>query len=185
MDMPITNLAPEATLVVVDVQSGTLPNSRAIPADQLVDRIAALAAAFRSTGRPVVFTVSTGTPAGRTTHGPGGRTWPAGFSDLDERLGRTDDEPLLSRLGWSAFAGTELAGDLRARGVREVVIVGLATTFGVESTARAAYDLGFDVIVVTDAISDPDPAGHERSVARVLPVLGRVLTAEELQRLVS
>jgi nicotinamidase-related amidase len=136
--MPIIELAPTAALVVVDVQAGTLPNARTVPADLLVDRIRALAEAFRSSGRPVVFVVSTGTPAGRTEYGSGERTWPAGFSDLDARLGRTDVEPLLSRAGWSAFAGTDLTNALHDRGAREIVIVGLATTFGVESTARAA-----------------------------------------------
>lgn len=183
--MPITDIDRDAVLLVVDVQSGTLPNARVVPPDQLVDRIAAIAASFRATGRAVVFAVSTGTPTGRTEYGGGGRVWPAGFDALDARLRRTDEELLIRRPGWSAFSETGLTADLRARGVREVVIVGLATTFGVESTARAAYDLGFNVLVVTDAISDPDPEGHERTVTHVLPVLGRVSTTEEVRRLAT
>ncbi len=84
------------------------------------------------------------------------------------------------RAGWSAFAGTPLIQDLMARQITDVVIVGLATTFGVESTARAAADLGFSVVVVSDAVSDPDPAGHERSLTRVIPALGRVRTTTEV-----
>lgn len=87
---------------------------------------------------------------------------------------------MLRRAGWSAFASTDLEARLRETSTREVIIVGLATTYGVESTARAAADLGFDVIVVADAVSDPDPVGHERTLTRVLPALGRVATTQDI-----
>lgn len=178
--MTIDELSPTATLLVVDVQAGTLPNARAIDGDVLVDRIARLATAFRASHRPVVFAVSTGTPPGRTEHGSGGRTWAAGFAELDPRLERRTTEPVLERAAWSAFAGTPLAQILADASSTELVIVGLATTFGVESTARNAADAGLDVIVVSDAVSDPDPEGHTRSVTRVFPALGRVVASEEI-----
>lgn len=169
-------------LVVVDIQAGTLSNAVAISAPQIVERTAALADAFRTAGRPVAFVVSTGTAAGVTTYGAGGAVWPEGFDALESGLHRLDSEPLLRRAAWSAFAGTDLDERLGSAGVREVVIVGLATTFGVESTARSAADLGYDVIVVSDAVSDPDPSGHERSMTRVFPALGRVADSSEVRR---
>lgn len=177
--MPVESLTAPA-LVVVDVQGGTIPNARAIPEAPLIERIVELLASFRGAGRPVSFVVSTGSAPGATDFGPGGRVWPDGFADLDDRLARQAAEPLRQRVGWSAFAGTDLQADLERAAVREVVIVGLATTFGVESTARAAADLGFDVVVVSDAVSDPDPQAHDRSLTRVLPALGRVATAAEV-----
>lgn len=172
--------AAKTALLVVDVQAGTLANAKTTPGDELVDRIARLADRFRRAGDPVLFVVSTGPPAGETTYGAGGRTWPEGFDTLDARLGRTLEEPLRPRSGWSAFAGTDIDADLRRRGVGEVVIVGLATSFGVESTARAAYDLGYSVRVVVDAVADPSPSAHERFVDGILPALGRAVSTDDL-----
>jgi nicotinamidase-related amidase len=53
------------------------------------------------------------------------------------------------------------------------VLAGLATSFGVESTARQAYDLGYSVVVAADAISDPNPDAHTASLTRVFPALGQ------------
>ncbi len=64
----------------------------------------------------------------------------------------------------------------------QVVLVGLATTFGIESTARAAYDLGYNVVVAADAISDPRPDAHEHSLANVFPAAAEISTAEDLLR---
>ena len=72
---------------------------------------------------------------------------------------RSEDDVVLDKRGWSSFAGTDLDCTLRDRGVTQVVVVGLAMTYGVESTARQAYDLGFHVIVVGDAINNPDAQG--------------------------
>lgn len=178
--MPNIELPTTTALVVVDVQAGTLANARAVSADDVVSHVGSLVEAFRGSGRPVAFVVTTGTAPGVTEYGPGGRVWPEGFADLAPGIENRGDEPVHPRAGWSAFAGTSLLQDLTARQITDVVIAGLATTFGVESTARAAADLGFSVVVVSDAVSDPDPAGHERSLTRVIPALGRVRTATEV-----
>ena len=96
---------------------------------------------------------------------------------------RSDDDIMLDKRGWSSFAGTDLDRTLRDRGVTQVVVVGLATTSGVESTARQAYDLGFHVLVVGDAINNPDAQEHEHSVTRVFSTLGQVCTTDEVMRL--
>lgn len=178
--MTVEHLSPAAALVVVDVQAGTLPNARAVTGDDLVSRVASLADAFRASSRPIIHVVSTGTPPGVTEVGGGPRTWPEEFTELDPRLRRTAQEPLLRRAGWSAFTGSELGAALAANGSQTIVVAGLATTFGVESTARDAYDRGLDVIVASDAVSDPDPAGHERTLTRVIPLLGCTATTAEI-----
>ncbi|GAA1246520.1 nicotinamidase-related amidase [Microbacterium phyllosphaerae] len=178
--MPNIEFPSTTALVVVDVQAGTLPNARAVSAENLVSHVGSLVEAFRGSGRPVAFVVSTGTASGVTDHGPGGRVWPEGFAELAPGIDDRGDEPVHPRAGWSAFAGTSLLDDLTAAQITDIVVVGLATTFGVESTARDAADLGFSVVVVSDAVSDPDPSGHERSLTRVFPALGRVRTTAEV-----
>ncbi|MEU4315266.1 cysteine hydrolase [Nocardia sp. NPDC024068] len=183
--MPITEIPPATALVVIDMQSGTLPNARAVTADRLLDRVALLLAGFRKAERTVVHLIATGTPDGRTTYADTGQSWSAEQTVIPPEAAPAGNEPLLRRRGWSGFAGTDLEQRLRAAGVTTVVVAGLATTFGVESTARDAYDLGFDVVVAADAVSDPDPAGQERSLTRVFPVLGRVATADEILALIT
>lgn len=178
--MPNIELPSTTALVVVDVQAGTLPNARAVSAESLVSHVGSLVEAFRGSGRPIAFVVSTGTAPGVTEYGPGGRVWPEGFAELAPGIESRPEDAVQRRAGWSAFAGTSLAEELAAKAITDVVVVGLATTFGVESTARAAADLGFSVVVVSDAVSDPDPSGHERSLTRVFPALGRVRTTSEV-----
>jgi len=68
----------------------------------------------------------------------------------------------------------------KERGVTQVVLAGMATSFGVESTARDAYDLGFNVVLALDAITDPNPEAHHNSVTRVFPALGQTGQASEI-----
>ncbi|GGK93513.1 cysteine hydrolase family protein [Nocardia jinanensis] len=183
--MPITELAATTALVVVDVQSGTLPNARSVPGDQLLDRVSALLTGFRKAGHTVVHLVTTGTPDGRTQHAETGQSWSEDQIRIPPEAAPSGNESVLRRRAWSGFSGTDLEQRLRAAGITTVVVAGLATTFGVESTARSAYDLGFDVVVAADAVSDPDPTGHERSLTRVFPVLGQVVTADEILNLIT
>ena len=60
------------------------------------------------------------------------------------------------------------------------MITGIATTAGVESTARHAHELGYDVVLVTDAMTDRSLAHHEHSVSVVFPRLGEVTTSDEV-----
>ena len=78
---------------------------------------------------------------------------------------------MVTKRTWSAFAGTRLDELLRARDVTQLVIVGVATSFGVESTARDAYDAGFNLTFAVDAITDLRAESHDHSLARVFPVL--------------
>lgn len=171
-------LDPGTALVVVDLQALTVGNAVAVPLALLRERVAALLAGFREAGGTVVFAISTGTPPGRSAAGAGGRVWPAELLELDEGLAVGPGEMQVSRAALSTFAGTNLDAQLRARGVTQLVLAGLATTFGIESTARAAYDLGYNVVVVSDAISDPRPAAHEHSLANVFPAFAEVAVAD-------
>ena len=72
-----------------------------------------------------------------------------------------------------AFATTDLDARLTSLGVTQVVIAGVATSYGIESTARDAYDRGYHVTIAADAITDPTAEGHQRSLERVFPPSGR------------
>jgi len=183
--MPITAIDPRTALIVVDLQVGTLGNPTVHPVADIVTNSTAVLAAFRARGLPIVLANVTGTPAGRNDYGGGARSFPDEWSSLIPELRASPEDILVTRDSWDAFVGTDLQERLDAEGVTQVVIVGVATSFGVESTARHAYDLGYNVVVVTDAVTDMRAEAHENSVARIFPILGETATAAEVQSLLT
>jgi nicotinamidase-related amidase len=178
--VPITALDPRTALIVIDLQVGTLAAQLAHPVEDVTGHAAELLAAFRERGLPVVLASVDGMPGGRTQYGEGARAFPAEFSSLVPELEQRASDTTIIRRTWSAFAGSNLDAQLRVLGVTQVVLAGVATSFGVESTARSAYDLGYSVAVASDAITDRSIEAHDASVERVFPVLGQVGTSAEI-----
>jgi nicotinamidase-related amidase len=178
--MPIDMLDPRAALLVIDLQHGTLANPTVHPVDEIVAKAAELVGAFRARGLPVVLASVEGTPGGRNDYGGSAREYPSEFTELAPELDQQPEDVTITRRTWSAFAGTDLDGTLSALGVTQVVIVGVATSFGVESTARHAYDHGYNVVLATDAITDLRAEAHENSVTRIFPLLGQTGTTAEI-----
>jgi nicotinamidase-related amidase len=174
------DLLPNAALVVVDLQAGTAAGSFADPIEGVVANAARLADAFRERGLPVALVRATGLPSGRTAHGGGARELPEQWSAPLDALPAASGDLVVTKSGWSAFAGTTLDAQLRERGVATVVVVGVATTFGIESTARSAYDLGYDVVVVTDAVTDMNRELHDDAITRRLPIMARLATTDDV-----
>lgn len=183
--MSITALDSTAALIVIDLQAGTLGGPTAHPAEEIVAQAAELLAAFRQRDLLVVLANVDGTPAGRTQYGEGAREFPAAFSALVPGLDQQPGDATITRATWSAFAGTNLHALLAERGITQVVLAGIATSFGVESTARDAYDLGYNVAVAGDAITDRSAEAHDASVARVFPALGQVGSTAEIVALLG
>lgn len=178
--MALSTLDPRTALIVVDLQAGTVRNPTVHPIDEVVANATTLLAAFRERGLPVVIANVDGTAAGRTEYGGKASAWPAEMSALIVEVVPAPDDIVVTRRAWSVFAGTDLDARLAAAGVTQVVLVGLATSFGIESTARDAYDAGYNVVVAVDAISDMRAEAHENSVLRIFPILGETATTAEV-----
>ncbi len=97
---------------------------------------------------------------------------PDGWTDFLPELGRQAGDIVVTKRTWGAFASTDLETQLRRRGVTQVVITGVATGTGVESTARQAYEAGFNVTLAVDAMTDARRSAHDYSIANVFPRLG-------------
>ena len=82
---------------------------------------------------------------------------------------------------WDAFVGTDLEQTLRDRGIRTIVLAGISTNIGVESTARTAAALGFDVVLVEDACSSMSEEAHRFAITNIFPRLGHVRTAKPVR----
>lgn len=183
--MSATTLDPKTALVVVDLQKGITGLPTAHPSADVVAHAATLADAFRAKGLPVVLVHVTGGAPGRT-EGPARSGRPAAdWADIVPELGPHEGDIVVTKLTWGAFYGTDLDLQLRRRGVTQVVVAGIATSIGVESTARSAHEHGYHVTVATDAVTDMSAEAHDNSVERIFPRLGETDTTDAIIKLLG
>jgi nicotinamidase-related amidase len=178
--MPLTQLDNIPALVVIDLQKGIVGVPTAHPAGEIVARAARLAQAFREHGLPVVLVNVSGRAPGRTESETPKFAFSADWSELVPELAAVPTDLRITKQRFGAFLGTSLDADLRKRGVTQIVLAGISTSIGVESTARSASDLGYNVTLVVDAMTDRSPEMHRHSVDRVFPRLGETGTTDEL-----
>jgi nicotinamidase-related amidase len=81
---------------------------------------------------------------------------------------------------WGAFYGTDLDLQLRRRGLTSIVLCGIATEGGVESTARDAYERGYEMVFAADAMSGLNAESHANAVERIFPRIGWVRSTEQI-----
>lgn len=177
-------LDPRSTaLILIDLQDGIVAGAKGPhSADAVVAAGKTLADRFRAQGAPVVLVHVGFTPEtmpSRTVDEPRlpAEGTPPAFSRLVEGL-RQDGDIVVLKHHWGAFTGTDLDLQLRRRGVKTVVIAGIATNFGVESTARTAWELSYDVVIVEDATTSRSADLHEFAIRHILPQIARVVSAE-------
>jgi nicotinamidase-related amidase len=175
-----------AALVVIDLQKGVVGRPTAHPVGEVVARAVELAEAFRRRGLPVVLVNVAGGAPGRTESGSPVGSRPPDWTELVPELGARPGDHRVTKRTWGAFHGTDLDAYLRSESVTQVVLAGIATSIGVESTARAAFEHGYDVVLATDAMTDLNADAHRNSVERIFPRLGETATtAEILEKLES
>ncbi|PNG24215.1 isochorismatase family protein [Methylocella silvestris] len=178
--MALTTLDPDTALIIVDLQKGIVDLPAIHPIGDIIARARALADAFRERGLPVVLVNVAGGAPGRTEQPRQTGSRPEGWTDLIPELNQQPGDIVATKRTWGAFASTGLEGLLKARGVTQVVIAGVATGTGVEATARQAYEQGFNVTLATDAMTDMRPEAHHYSVRNVFPRLGETGTSQEI-----
>jgi nicotinamidase-related amidase len=179
--MALTTLDPNTALIVVDLQKGLAGAAFIHPLGEVVDRTCALIAAFRKRRLPVVLVNVAGRAPGRTEQPPRQlEQYPDGWTDILPELDPQPSDILVTKRTWGAFARTDLEDRLKALGITQVVITGVATGTGVEATARQAYEQGFNVTLAIDAMTDARAIAHDYSIANVFPRLGETGTSREI-----
>jgi nicotinamidase-related amidase len=180
-------LDPQSTaLILIDLQHGIVPRAKAPrTGDEVVIAAKALASRFRDAGALVVL-VHVGFTAGalpsQKVDKPGlpPEGTPPEFSEFVPGLQEAGDLVVLKH-HWGAFIGTDLDLQLRRRGCNTVVIAGIATNMGVESTARSAWELSYDVVIAEDATASISDEMHSFSVTNILPQLSRVVQSTDIE----
>lgn len=186
----VANLALEpasTALVLIDLQHGIVGRALAPHAGpDIVQRCARLADAFREKGATIVYVrvlvdqilrLRADTPTTRPADAP---PLPANACELVPDADVRDGDVLVTKKQWGAFYGTDLEQQLRRRGIHTIVMAGIATNFGVESTARQAFDQGFELVFAEDAMSSMSEELHQFSVQHIFPKMGRVRNLEQL-----
>jgi nicotinamidase-related amidase len=180
--MTLSTLDPRIALVVIDLQNAILAYPVVHPSTEIVARSAELADAFRARGLPVVLVNVAGGAPGRTQmqRRAGGGAIPANPLDIVAELKQSETDHLVTKRTWGAFTGTDLDEYLKGEGVTQVVITGIATSAGVESTARQAHENGYNVTLATDAMTDMSVDAHEHVVNYVFPRIGETGTTAQI-----
>jgi nicotinamidase-related amidase len=178
--MPLTKLDAVAALVVIDLQKGIIALPTVHPIGEIISRAAQLARLFRERSLPVVLVNVRGVAPGRTDAERPNLSRPDDWSDLLPELNQRAGDYVVTKQTWGAFLGTTLDEYLRQRGVTQIFLAGVSTSVGVESTARSAYDLGYNVVTVVDAMTDRNMDAHNHSIEKVFPRLSETVTTDSV-----
>jgi nicotinamidase-related amidase len=179
-------LDPKKTaLVLIDLQNAIVGmNTAPYTAVQVVENSKKLAETFRAAGAPVVYVrVDINEFLKLPVDQPnnmGDKPIPAVASEIAPSAGFQPGDILVTKRHWGAFANTDLEQQLKARGVDTVVLTGISTNIGVESTARQGTGHGFAFVVVEDACSAQDAEQHRFAFETIFPRLARVRTTDEV-----
>jgi nicotinamidase-related amidase len=167
---PVIDPATSA-LVLIDLQTRIVGLETApYTGPEVVRRSHRLAEAFRARGAKLAVV---------QVQRPGPDAQPPG-SELVAEAEPVPGDIVVTKFSWGAFPGTDLDAQLRAAGVRTLVFAGLVTNFGVESTARAAGDLGYEMVLVEDAMSGLTADAHRFAVTEIFPRMGTVASTDEV-----
>ncbi|HEX3582530.1 MAG TPA: hydrolase [Thermoanaerobaculia bacterium] len=182
------SLDPKTTaLVLIDLQRGIVGrDTKPHTAGQVVVRAARLAKRFREAGALVIlvhvaFAADFADRLNPQADSPTPATpLPKEWSEFVPELGSDPRDLIITKRNWGAFYGTALDQQLRRRGIRTIVLGGIATNMGVESTARDAYEHGYEQVFVEDVCATFSEEMHDFTFKNIFPRIGRVRTAEDV-----
>jgi nicotinamidase-related amidase len=184
--MAVTALDPKTALVVIDMQKGIVGRALVHPGADVVANVVKLVNAFREKGLPVVL-VRVGWSADfgdavktRNEAPPPGEMPKDFFEYIDDLHVDPSRDILIHKRQWGAFYGTDLDLQLRRRGVTNIVLCGISTSIGVESTARDAYERAYNLTFASDAMTDMNADAHDRSLRIIFPRIGETGTTGEI-----
>ena len=186
--MAIIQDKSKTALVVIDLQKGIVGRQTApYSADLVVKNAATLARACRKNNMPI-FLVRVAmsadrkdalTPIADMTM-PVMQNLPADWSEIVPELGPEKSDFIITKHQWGAFYGTELDLQLRRRGITTIILCGISTNIGVESTARFAFEYGYQQVFIEDAMTAMSAEEHTLTTAKIFPRIGLIRKTEEV-----
>ena len=187
----ITALDPNTALILIDLQNSIVGLPLAHPVDDVLKNVNELMDAFRKKNLPIVVVNVNAIGAAWTKARK--ETKPTSFPDNDEwyritnKIDAQENDIYITKHTWNAFFETKLHEELQKRNITGIVMAGISTSIGVEGTARAASELGYNISFATDAMTDMQEEAHNRSIQFIFPRMGETGSAkkiiEEVERL--
>lgn len=180
-------LVPQSTaLVLIDLEHGIVGRDLAPhTGPEVVEKATQVATALRSAGGTVIYVhvllhETLRQPADTPMMPPGAPPPPPGASEIVPEAGVQPSDVIVTKRQWGAFYGTSLEQQLRRHGITTIILAGIATNFGVESTARAALDHGYQLVFAKDAMTSMSEELHRFSTEKVFPIMGHVRSTAEI-----
>ncbi|MDA4133950.1 MAG: hydrolase [Thaumarchaeota archaeon] len=185
--LPLNLERSKTGLVVIDLQKGiasipTQPHEVSV----VVANAVRLAEAFRKNGMPVFLVHVVSSEADRLRPIADQQPWastqqrPKDWADFIPELGPKESDVVIAKKQWGAFYGTELELQLRRKGLDTIVLCGISTNAGVESTARFAYEYGFQQVFAEDAMAARSAEEHGNSLNHTFKRIGRVRSTDQV-----
>jgi nicotinamidase-related amidase len=182
----ITSIDKNTALVLIDLQKGIAKGDTAHPVSEVLRNAAALVDAFRKAKLPVVILNVNPSGAAWTKARvekptmPPNTTMPEGATDIVPEIITDPSDILITKKTWNAFYNTDLDNELQKRKITGIVLGGISTSAGVEGTARAASERGYNISFATDAMTDKIKEAHNNSISYVFPRIGELGTTDEI-----
>ena len=182
----VTTLDKNTALVLIDLQNGIMQMPVIDPVSGILANAAKLVAAFRQAGLPVVLVTVDPTKAVQGLRNEAKRpplgTLPAGWLDLAPEIKAEPGDIHITKYTWGAFHNTDISLDaeLKKRDITGIVLAGVSTSIGVESTARAAFERGYNIAFAQDAMTDLVASAQENSLKVVFPRIGELDSTDNI-----
>lgn len=186
MDETLEINKAKTALVVIDLQKGisAMPG-RPHTAQEVISNSARLVKAFRDNKMPVFLVHVQGSretmlnvKSDETFSRPANMS--PDWADFVDEIAPVSTDVVITKRQWGAFYGTDLDLQLRRRGIDAIVLCGIATDYGVESTARFAYEYGYQQVFAEDAMTSRSDEQHNAAVNFIFRRMGRVRKTDEI-----
>lgn len=177
----------KTAIVVIDLQKGIVAmDTQPHGAKTVIENTSELLKAFRKNDMPVFLVRVAFSADGKDRLNPqaditwsGSNKMPEDWSEIVPELS-PKDAIIITKHQWGAFHGTELDMQLKRRKIDTIILCGISTDIGVESTARFAYEYGYEQIFAEDAMAAMSKEEHEHTVSKILPRIGLVRSTKEI-----
>ena len=196
----ITTIDKQTALVLIDLQKGIVRMDTFHPVKDILLKASMLVDIFRAANLPIVIVHVNPIGAAWTKTRVEVSALPQnlfmytiarmampvmGFTDIVPEIKIQSEDILIEKKSWNAFFQTPLNKELKKREVTQLVFAGISTSIGVEGTARAASELGYNLIFAIDAMTDKVKEAHDNSIHNIFPRIGELSNVMEITRKLS
>ena len=196
----ITTIDKQTALVLIDLQKGIVRMDTFHPVKDILLKASMLVDIFRAANLPIVIVHVNPIGAAWTKTRVEVSALPQnlfmytiarmampvmGFTDIVPEIKTQPEDILIEKKSWNAFFQTPLNKELKKRKVTQLVFAGISTSIGVEGTARAASELGYNLIFAIDAMTDKVKEAHDNSIHNIFPRIGELSNVMEITRKLS